>query len=91
LKPSASAVSKKTTVADLAVSLRPRIGFGCFNEPAEVDSAVSMRPWNPFQQRGSLLRNDNWLSIPLKGYYIKSKYCTYVNIIYLIDTRKRKY
>jgi hypothetical protein len=37
-------------------------------------SAVSYRPPNPLWHRGSLRESENWLSVPLKGYYSKNKY-----------------
>jgi hypothetical protein len=63
--------------------MKPLSGFSFLNTTAEADSAVYMRPWNPLWHRGSLLENDYWLSIPLKGYYSK-KYIWkhYIIILY---------
>jgi hypothetical protein len=43
-------------------------GFSGFNETAEAESAVSMRPPNLLLHRGS------FRLIPLKEYYIKNEY-----------------
>jgi hypothetical protein len=61
--------------------------FSGLNETAEAASTVSIRSPNPFWHRGSLLKNEYLLSIPLKGYYNKNIYICKHYI--LIVTRKR--
>jgi hypothetical protein len=74
LKSLASAVSMRPQKRIRRSQLNRRSGFSSVNETAEADSAVSMRPRNPWWHSGSPCEKGYWFSIPLKGYYSKNKY-----------------